>query len=75
MVLDHLVLRLLLPHSPFQVGDPEVKGLVGESLSLSVLILFESFDIKVDAVLGVDVFDVPAVEISSCLFLDDVCLL
>lgn len=75
VVLDHLILSMLLPDCSFEIGDPEIEGLVGESLRLCVLILFESLDIEVDAVLGVDVFDIPAVEIRSCLFLDDVCLL
>lgn len=74
VVLDHLILRLLLPDCPFEIVDPEIEGLIGESLRLCVLILLEAFNIEVDAVLGVDVFDIPAVEISSRLFLDDVCL-
>lgn len=74
VVLDHLILCLLLPDCPFEIGDPEVKGLVVEPLCLCALILFEALDIEVDAVLRVDVFDVPAVEIGRCLLLDDVCL-
>ena len=75
VVPDHLVLRLLLPHCPLQVGDAEVQGLVGISLRLRVFVLLEAFDVEVDAVLRVDVFDVPAVEVGSRLLLDDICLL
>lgn len=75
VVLYHLVLRLLLPDSPLQIVDPQLNCLLAEPIRFGVFIIFESFDIDVDAVLGLDVFHVSAVKINAGLLFNDFSLL
>lgn len=71
MVFNHLVLGLLLPQRPLYIGYPHLNGLFVEPVCFGVLVIFESLDVEVDRVLGLNVFDVPSTEIDTGLFVND----
>ena len=71
-IFNYFVFGLLLPDSSFQIGDPDLNGLLAEPVSFGILIAFESFNINIDGGLRLDVFDVSAGEINAGFLLDDI---
>ena len=71
-IFNYLIFGLLLPHSSFQIGNSDLHSLLAESVSFRILVAFESFNINVDAGLGLDVFDVSAGEVDAGFLFYDI---
>lgn len=73
MIFNHLILSLLLPHCSLNISYPQLEHLIVKSLGFWILIIFESFNIKINTVLRLYKFHIPSTQIHVGFFLNDIC--
>lgn len=74
MIFDHFILSLLLSECSLYVLDPHFYCLIIKAICFRVLVIFEPLNVEIDAVLWLDVFDVPSAQINAWLFINNLSL-